>query len=92
MRNTDIIERTATGKEKALVEFYTQLQRDGMNVTTLALRARVGRCALVQIFNGRRSGKHTWKHVFPLLSQEAVCHLKQCSAWNLYAEIEEVSP
>lgn len=78
--------RTATGKEQALVDFYRQLERDGSNITDLAARARVGRCALTEIFNGRRPGKHTWKHVVPLLSPDALFLLKQCSAWNIHAE------
>ncbi len=77
---------TASGKSEALVAFYRQLDRDGDTVTSLAARARVGRAALTEILNGRRSGAHTWKHVLPLLSPEALSLLKQCSAWNNHAE------
>ena len=77
---------TASGKEQALVEFYWQLRRDGMTAGELAQRARVGRTALTLIFNGRRCGRDTWKHVLPLLSATALYRLKQCSAWNRYAE------
>lgn len=80
--------RTATGKEAALVAFYEQLSRDGMTVTDLSDRARVGRTNLTLLLNGRRSGKHTWKHVLPLLSKKALFLLKQCSAWNTTAEKE----
>lgn len=78
--------RTASGKEQALVDFLNQLDRDGLTVGDLAQMARVGRSHLEQVINGHRSGKHTWKHVIPLLSKEALLHLKQCSAWNNFAE------
>lgn len=77
--------RTASGKEQALVDFYAQLARDGMTVSGLAKKARVGRAALTEVLNARRGGKHTWKHVIPLLSPTALSLLKQCSAWNKYA-------
>jgi hypothetical protein len=86
--------RTASGKPAALVEFYRQLARDAAarpgefagTVTELAARARLGRCALVQILNGQRPGRHSWKHLLPELSVEALFHLKQCSAWNGHAQ------
>jgi hypothetical protein len=81
--------RTATGKEQALVNFYAQLARDGLTVSALAEKARVGRAALTEIFNGRRTGKNTWKHVRPLLNPQALSLLKQCSAWNKEAERAE---
>lgn len=84
-----LILRTATGKEAALVKFYEQLGRDGLTVSSLAEKARVGRAALTEVFNGRRGGKNTWKHVLPLLSAEALSLLKQCSAWNQSAERAE---
>lgn len=90
---TDRPARTASGKEAALVEFYRQLARDAAarpgvfagTVTELAARSRLGRCALAQILNGRRCGRHSWKHILPELSLEALFHLKQCSAWNMHA-------
>jgi hypothetical protein len=77
--------RTASGKESALVAFLAQLDRDGFTVTDLAAVARVGRSNLEQALNGARNGRHTWKHVIPLLSNEALFLLKQCSAWNNFA-------
>lgn len=85
---------TATGKEQALVDFYAQLRRDAearpgiypRNATELAAWARVGRAYLVRVLNGGTTGANTWKHVLPLLSVEALFHLKQCSAWNIHAE------
>ena len=82
MNDRQTVQRTASGKEQALVDFYRQLLRDGLTVSELARRARVGRAALVEIFNGRRPGRHTWKHVLPVLSPEALSLLKLCSAWN----------
>lgn len=80
------IARTASGKEAALVAFYDQLDRDGMTLGDLAAISRVGRCHLTELLHGRRTGRNTWKHVIPLLSNEAVFLLKQCSAWNSFAE------
>jgi hypothetical protein len=92
--------RTATGKEQALVDFYAQMARDASarpgiyagSATELARLARVGRPHLARLFaggsQGRQSGRFTWKHVLPLLSVEALCALKQCSAWNTHAEAE----
>lgn len=89
--------RTATGKEQALQNFYDQLARDEADrpalfagtVTQLAFRAGVGRCHLARILSGkcvgRQSGRHTWKHVLPHLSFQALCALAQCSAWNIHA-------
>lgn len=77
---------TPSGKEAALVDFYAQLRRDGLTVCELARRARVGRTALTLILNGHRSGRHTWKHLLPQLSEAALSQLKQCSAWNTHAE------
>lgn len=82
---TETMQRTASGKEAALVAFYEQLARDGLTVGDLAALARVGRCHLVQMLNAQRTGRQTWKHVIPLLSNAAVFHLKQCSAWNNFA-------
>ena len=76
---------TASGKEQALVDFYRQLEREGLNCTILATKARVGRAYLTRVFNGHTSGRSTWKHVLPLVSDAAQFHLKQCSAWNNYA-------
>lgn len=83
-----ILVLTATGKELALVKFYEQLARDGLTVTMLAEKARVGRASLTEIFNGRRTGKNTWKHILPLLSSEALSQLELCSAWNEHASHE----
>lgn len=91
--------RTPSGKEKALVDFYAQMARDGIpTVVELAKRARVGRAHLARLLAGgsetRASGRHTWKHVLPLLSPKALCALKQCSAWNTWAahaEAEQLS-
>lgn len=83
-----VILHTATGKEQALVDFYAQLARDGHTVTTLAEKARVGRASLTEVFNCRRTGKNTWKHILPLLSSEALSLLSQCSSWNRYAAHE----
>ena len=47
--NTATIERTASGKEKARVDFLNQLDRDGMTVGDLATQARVGRSHLEQM-------------------------------------------
>jgi transcriptional regulator with XRE-family HTH domain len=78
---------TASGKELALVRFYEQLKRDGIrNATELARRAGVGRAYLSRALNGRVTGKNTWKHVMPHMTEAAVFHLKQCSAWNARAE------
>lgn len=85
---------TATGKEQALVDFYAQLRRDAearpgvfpRNASELAARAKVGRAYLARVLNCDTTGANTWKHVLPLLSVEALFHLKQCSAWNIYAE------
>lgn len=82
---TATLERTASGKEAALVEFQRQLRRDGMTVSDLAALSRVGRTTLTLMLNGSQSGRQTWKHVIPLLSNEALFRLKQCSAWNNYA-------
>lgn len=80
------ITRTASGKEQALVDFINQLGRDGMTISDLASLARIGRSHLEQMLHGKRSGRQSWKHVIPLLSKEALFHLKQCSAWNTFAE------
>lgn len=80
------MQRTASGKEAALVEFYRQLSLDGYTVTELADFAKIGRTTLTLMFNGTRTGRQSWKHVIPLLSNEALFRLKQCSAWNHYAE------
>jgi hypothetical protein len=88
--------RTATGKEQALVDFYAQLARDAAvrpdvfagTVTELARQAKVGRAYLSRLFNCDVTGRNTWKHVLPLLSVEALFHLKQCSAWNSHATAE----
>lgn len=80
---------TASGKEQALVDFYAQLQREGLTATELAARARVGRAYLTRVFNGRVTGANTWKHVLGHLSPAALFRLKQCSAWNKYAERAE---
>lgn len=77
---------TASGKEAALVAFYGQLRRDGLTVTDLAVLSKVGRTTLTLMLNGERSGRQSWKHVIPLLSNEALFRLKQCSAWNDHAE------
>lgn len=77
--------RTASGKEQALVEFIDQLGRDGMTVTDLAELARVGRSHLEQMLHGHRAGRCTWRHIIPLLSNDAVFLLEQCSAWNKHA-------
>lgn len=85
---------TASGKERALVEFYAQLGRDAAarpavfagTVTDLAGQARIGRTTLTLMLNGARSGRQSWKHVLPHLSVEALFRLKQCSAWNTHAE------
>ena len=82
---TATVTRTASGREQALVDFYRQLGRDGHTVTSLAEAARVGRAHLERVLNGHLSGRHTWKHVLPLLSEAALCHLKRCSTWNEYA-------
>lgn len=87
---------TATGKEQALVDFYAQISRDASarpgvfvgTATELAARARIGRAYLSRLLNGNVTGKNTWKHLLPLLSIEALFRLKQCSAWNKYAEAE----
>lgn len=87
--------RTATGKEQALVDFYAQLSRDATarpgvfagTVTDLARQAKVGRAYLSRVFTRDVTGKNTWKHVLPLLSVEALFHLKQCSAWNGHAAL-----
>jgi hypothetical protein len=76
---------TASGKEQALANFYAQLKRDGMTATELARRAGVGRAYLIRVLNRDTSGRNTWKHILPLLSDEALFHLKQCSAWNEHA-------
>jgi len=81
-----MIIRTASGKEAALVAFYQQLGRDGMTVGDLAAYARISRPQLTLMFNGHRTGRQSWKHVIPLLSKEALFRLKQCSAWNNFAE------
>lgn len=80
-----IVVRTASGKEKSLVDFYAQLRRDGLNVSELAKKARVDRAALTEILNGARNGRNTWKHVVPHLSPKALLLLQQCSAWNDFA-------
>lgn len=77
--------RTASGKEAALVAFYRQIRRDGLTVGDLARLANIGRTTLTLMLNGARTGRQSWKHVIPLLSNEALFHLKQCSAWNNYA-------
>lgn len=76
----------ASGKERALANFYAQLKRDGMTATALARRAGVGRAYLSRVLNCDTSGRNTWKHVLPVLSEQALFHLKQCSAWNEHAE------
>ena len=75
-------------KPLPLTEFYRVLHAAGMSVSDLATYARVGRAHLSQVFAGKRSGVHTWKHVIPLLNERCVFHLKQCSAWNSFAEAE----
>lgn len=82
----EILIRTATGKEAALVAFYNQLKLEGTNATELAKSARVGRAYLTRVLNAHKSGVNTWKHVVPLLSSAALFLLKQCSAWNSHAE------
>lgn len=88
MRNVSL---TASGKEQALVNFYAQLRRDGIpTVTVLAARTHVGRAHLARLLsancNGRQTGRFTWKHILPVLSPAALFALKQCSAWNDWAE------
>lgn len=86
MSDTDRqLTRSASGKEQALVNFHRQLRRDGLTVSSLAKRAFVGRTQLTLMLNGTRSGRQSWKHVIPCLSDAALFHLKQCSAWNNYA-------
>lgn len=78
---------TASGKEQALVDFYTQLKRDGIRgATELAHRAGVGRAYLSRVLNGHETGKNTWKHIMPHISEGALFYLKHCSAWNVDAE------
>jgi hypothetical protein len=85
---------TASGKEKALVEFYRQLAKDGHNgywraatVSVLAVQAKVGRAHLAQVLTGARPGKNTWQRILPLLSERSLFLLRQCSAWNEHAEM-----
>lgn len=76
-------------KEPALMEFTRLLRGRGVSLSELARRARVGRAALSQVLNGARCGRHTWKHVLPLLTPAELSQLKQCSAWNIHAEVAE---
>jgi hypothetical protein len=77
---------TASGRERALVDFYDQLDREGLTATELAREAGVGRAYLTRVLNGHESGARTWTKVLPLLSQAALFHVKQCFAWNTHAQ------
>jgi len=86
MMTTPTLKRTASGKEQALVDFYRQLARDGFTVSRLADHVRIGRTTLSQMFHGKYTGRNSWKHVVPYLSDAALFHLRHCSAWNSHAE------
>ena len=73
-------------KDEALAAFIRKIHARGTSITAIAQLARVGRPHLEQVINGQRSGRQTWKHVFPHLEEAEVFHLKQCSAWNTHAE------
>lgn len=80
------IAQTPSGKEKALVEFYDQLDREGLTATQLAREAGVGRAYLTRVLNGHETGARTWHKLLPLLSEAALFRVKQCSAWNTHAQ------
>ncbi len=80
------LKMSASGKEQALVDFYDELDREGLTVSFLAELAHVGRSHLEQVFNGQRAGRNTWKHVIPMLGNKSLFLLKQCSAWNTHAD------
>lgn len=73
-------------KDPHLAAFHRKLRARGTTVTALAAAARIGRPHLEQMLNGQRTGRQSWKHVFPHLDEAEVFHLKQCSAWNTHAE------
>lgn len=83
----EVMVRTASGKEAALVAFQRALRRmrPPLTISDLAERARVGRAHLESVLNAHREGGHTWKHIMPHLSPQAMSQLKQCSAWNKFA-------
>ena len=78
---------TPSGKELALDRFYEQLDREGLTATQLAHEAGVGRAYLTRVLNGHETGMNTWRKVLPLLSEAALFHAKQCSAWNSHAQL-----
>jgi hypothetical protein len=52
----------------------------------LAKEAVVGRCHLSLVLAGRRKGDHTWLRLIKVLPMDGLCLLKQCPAWNNFAE------
>ncbi len=50
-------------KDADLAEFYRSLHRRGQTITDLAETLNCGRSHLSQVFNGRRSGKPTWRKI-----------------------------
>jgi len=75
-------------KDPHLAAFLLALKArpEPSNITKLVAAARIGRCHFEQMLSGERTGRQSWKHVMPHLEEAEVFHLKQCSAWNNYAE------
>lgn len=74
-----------------LCEFHRWL-RDPLNPFKPADQAELAefimtnRTHLSQVLTGKRSGAHTWRRLVKVLPEEGLSLLRQCSAWNKYAE------
>lgn len=56
------------------------------NQEELADLIMTNRAHLSQVLTGKRTGVHTWRRLVKVLPEEGLSLLRQCSAWNKYAD------
>jgi hypothetical protein len=61
-------------------------RRSGWTQGRIAAAARLGRCHVSQVLAGTRGGRNSWKHILAVLPDEGISLLKQCPAWNGWAQ------